>query len=127
MSRPSSAVAYTRPDHLPPAVYAGSPTPEQGMGSLSHPEAMERFTVCLLTADVCFLLTRVQDHRQRSRESCRSAAHYFTLSAAFEPRYSPLGPPGALHRCRVGRPPPYSTFDVSEDRAIAVQDIVSAG
>ncbi|KAF8556923.1 Not1-domain-containing protein [Imleria badia] len=45
MSRPGSAVAYTRADQIPPAVYPGSPAPEQGMGSLSHPEAMERFTI----------------------------------------------------------------------------------
>ena len=59
MSRPGSAVAYSRADQLPPVVYTGSPAPEQGMSALSHPEAMERFTVCLLTADACFILTRM--------------------------------------------------------------------
>ncbi|KAF8431772.1 Not1-domain-containing protein [Boletus edulis BED1] len=45
MSRPGSAAAYSRADHLPTAVYAGSPAPEQGMSALSHPEAMEQFTI----------------------------------------------------------------------------------
>ena len=69
------------------------------MGALSHPEAMERFTVCPVIADARPILTRVQDHRPGPRESCCSIAHYFSISTAFEPRYSPLGPPGALHRC----------------------------
>ncbi|KAG9318169.1 Not1-domain-containing protein [Chiua virens] len=47
MSRPGSAVAYSRTEHLPPAVYTGSPTPDQGMTALSHLDAMERFTVTI--------------------------------------------------------------------------------
>ncbi|KAN0075454.1 Not1 domain containing protein [Tylopilus felleus] len=47
MSRPGSAVAYSRADQLPPVVYTGSPAPEQGMSALSHPEAMERFTITI--------------------------------------------------------------------------------
>ena len=102
MSRPGSAVAYSRADHLPPAVYTGSPAPEQGISALSHPEAMERFTVCLLASHAHPVLIRVQGHCQRPRESCRSVAHYFSLGTPLEPRYPPLGPPGSLHRRSVG-------------------------
>ena len=101
MSRPGSAVAYSRADHLPPAVYTGSPAPQQGMRVLSHLEAMERFTVCLLASDARFVLIRVQDHCQKPGESCRSVARYFSLGTPIEPRYSPLGPPGAPHRRSV--------------------------
>ena len=102
MSRPSSAVAYSCADHLPPAVYIGSSAPEQGMSALSHPEAMECFTVCLLASNAHFVLIRVQDHRRRPGESCRSVPHYFSLGTPLELRYLLLGPPGALHRRSVG-------------------------
>ena len=102
MSRPSSAVAYSCANHLPPVVYTGPPAPEQGMSALSHPEAMEYFTVCLLASNAHFVLIRVQDHCWRPGESCRSVPHYFSLGTPLEPRYSLLDPPGALHRRSVG-------------------------
>ncbi|KAH7889967.1 Not1-domain-containing protein [Phlebopus sp. FC_14] len=50
MSRPSSTSAYSRNDHLNPAVYAASPGPDQVLGAhgpMSHQEAMERFTIAI--------------------------------------------------------------------------------
>lgn len=60
MSRPSSTVSYARNEHLNPALYATSPVPEPAIAShtISHQEAMERFTVSMPCISHC----RKPDH-----------------------------------------------------------------
>ena len=50
MSRPSSSMTYSRNEHVNPALYAASPTPDQNMGQqvhTSHQDAMDKFAITI--------------------------------------------------------------------------------